>query len=323
MDTLEIIHPGSLTTVQDLGRNGYQQYGVPVSGAIDSYALRLGNLLVGNSEGLPSLEVTLFGCRLRFLADATIAITGADLSPTLDGKPVDMWNCTTVKRGGILAFSRLKSGCRAYLAVGGGISVPVVMGSAATYVRGHIGGFQGRALRAGDVIRTIRFEGSIPVARIPSGYIPNYASNKIELRVTLGPQDDYFTDNGIRTFLNSAYTVSTQADRMGYRLNGPRIQHRAGADIITDGIPLGAVQVPGDGLPIILLADRQTTGGYTKIATVISPDIPLLAQAKPGDEVAFRKVTQDEAFLALQAYEQRIQQLAKLLGPDTVRFDNV
>jgi len=310
MQLIEVLQPGAMTTVQDLGRFGYQQYGVPSSGAMDSYAYRIGNLLVGNDEATPSLEITLFGCRLRFLQDAVIAITGADLAPTLNGAIASMWQTISAKRGDTFAFSRLKSGCRTYLAVNGGIEVPQVMGSASTYIRAGIGGFHGRALRANDVLRG-NPKPALRTMSLPSEYIPSYV-NSIHLRVILGPQDDYFTPEGIHSFFNSTYTVSVQADRMGYRLDGPKIQHKGKADVISDGIPLGAVQVPGDGLPIILLADRQTTGGYTKVATVISPDISPLAQVRPGDTISFRQVTADEAFATLQEYEQRIRRVASL-----------
>jgi biotin-dependent carboxylase-like uncharacterized protein len=279
---------------------------------MDNYAFRIGNLLVGNKETAASLEITLFGCQLRMLRDTTIAVTGADLAAVINSNPVPRWQSIPVRYGDIISFPRLKNGCRAYLAITGGINVPRVMSSAATYTRANIGGFEGRAIKKGDIIRTVE---AIPVTTrvlIPPEYIPEY-SNQIKLRVILGPQDNYFSKNGIRTFLQSNYTVSAEADRMGYRLEGPRIQHQTKADIISDGIPLGAVQVPGNGLPIILLADRLTTGGYTKIATVISVDIPKLAQAKPGDKVRFQQVNEDEACLALQEYEQRIQTIRSYL----------
>ena len=312
MEAFEVIQPGPLTTIQDLGRYGYQQYGVPPSGAMDNYAFRIGNLLVGNKESAASLEITLFGCQLRVLRDTTVAVTGADLAPTLNGNPIPIWQSIPVRRSETISFPHLKSGCRAYLAVSGGIDVPKVMSSAATYTKAKIGGLEGRALRKGDTLHTA--EATYPTlgARVPPEYIPIY-SDHIEIKVILGPQEDFFTEDGIRTFLQSDYTVSTQADRMGYRLEGPRIRHRETADIISDGIPLGAVQVPGDGLPIILLADRQTTGGYTKIATAISVDIPKLAQAKPGDKVRFRQVSEDEARSALQEYEQKISTVRYLL----------
>jgi antagonist of KipI len=305
MEVFEVIQPGPLTTIQDLGRSGYQQFGVPTSGALDNYAFRVGNLLVGNAEGAASLEITLLGCQLRALRETRIAITGADLAATVNDAPAPAWESLSLKQGDVLSFPGLNTGCRAYLAVAGGIAVSKVMQSASTYTKAGIGGFGGRSLRKGDVLRANKSTTSAAVARIPSEYIPVYG-NQIALRVILGPQDDLFTEEGISTFLDSDYTVSAQADRMGYRLEGPRIQHREGADIISDGIPLGAVQVPGDGLPIILLVDRQTTGGYTKIATTISADIPRIAQAKPGDKINFQQVDEEQTVTLLKEYEQQI-----------------
>ncbi len=314
MDIFEVVQPGPLTTVQDFGRTGYQQYGVPTSGALDDYAFRLGNLLVGNDEGAASLEITLFGCQLRALRDTMIAVSGADLAPTINGSPAPAWESLWIKCGQLLSFSQLRKGCRAYLAVAGGIRVPEVMKSASTCVRAGIGGLNGRPLRKGDILRADAGVTSAKTARIPAKYIPAYG-NDLTLRVVLGPQDDCFTNEGISTFLNSEYTVSTQADRMGYRLDGPLIKHRSGADIVSDGIPLGAIQVPGDGLPIILLADRQTTGGYTKIATTISVDIPKVAQAKPGDKIRFQQVEEAQAVDLRQKYEQQIDTIKSLLHP--------
>jgi biotin-dependent carboxylase-like uncharacterized protein len=314
MDILEVVQPGPMTTVQDLGRIGYQQFGVPTSGALDDYAFRLGNLLVGNDEGAAALEITLFGCQLRALQDTLIAIAGADLAPAINGRPAPVWESLWIKRDQLLSFSQLRKGCRSYLAVAGGLNVPEVMKSASTCVRAGIGGLNGRPLRKGDILRANTGVASAKAARIPAKYIPAY-SNDLALRVILGPQDDYFTDDGISTFLNSEYTVSAQADRMGYRLEGPFIQHSSGADIVSDGIPLGAIQVPGDGLPIILLADRQTTGGYTKIANIISVDIPKVAQAKPGDRIRFQQVKGAQAVALWQKYEQQIEIIKSLLHP--------
>ena len=306
METFEVMQPGPMTTVQDLGRYGYQQYGVPPSGAIDNYSLRIGNVLVGNEETAASLEITLFGCQLRVLQDTVVAVTGADLATNVNGNPTPLFETISVSSGDIISFTHLRSGCRAYLAVAGGISVPDVMGSASTNIKSGMGGFGGRALRRGDLIRTKKCSPTKIKARVLPEYIPVYG-NTVELRVIPGPQDDYFTEEGIYTFFHSGYTVSMQADRMGYRLEGPRIQHKVIADIISDGIPLGAVQVPGNGLPIILLADRQTTGGYTKIATVISADITKLAQTKPGNGIKFRRVSEEEALTALSEYERKIK----------------
>jgi biotin-dependent carboxylase-like uncharacterized protein len=312
MEVFEVIQPGPLTTVQDLGRFGYQQYGVPTSGALDNYAFRIGNFLVGNEEWAASLEITLFGCQLRTLQDTKVAITGANLAATINGEPAPAWESFPIKSGDVLSFPRLDSGCRACLAIAGGIDVPAVMKSASTYVKAHIGGLSGRPLRQGDIVKANVSAASAAVTRLPSEYIPAYES-QITLRVILGPQDDCFTEGGIYTLLSSEYIVSTQADRMGYRLEGPRIEHREEADIISDGIPLGAVQVPGDGLPIILLADRQTTGGYTKIATVISINIPKVAQVKPGDKIKFTPVTEEQAVALLKKYEQQMEAIKSIL----------
>jgi biotin-dependent carboxylase-like uncharacterized protein len=312
MEVFEVAQPGPLTTIQDQGRYGYQQYGVPPSGAADSYASRLANILIGNDESAACLEITLLGLRLKTLVDTMIAITGADLGAVLNHDPLPQWQTVAIHSGDTVSFPRLRNGSRAYLAVAGGFAAPVVMGSAATYTRAGIGGLEGRSLRTGDHLYTSEPTHAIKERKAPDEYIPEYV-RQVELRVVLGPQDDYFTGPGIDTFLSSQYTVSTRADRMGYRLDGPRIKHRRGADIVSDGIPLGAVQVPGDGLPIILLADRQTTGGYTKIATVISVDIPKIAQAKPGDIVQFQQVSQEEAIKALDKQEQRIKALREIL----------
>ncbi|MBI4336351.1 MAG: biotin-dependent carboxyltransferase family protein [Chloroflexi bacterium] len=309
MDVLEVVEPGLLTTVQDLGRYGYQRYGVPVSGAMDPFALRAANLLVGNAEGEAGLEMTLVGPKLRFLADTVIAVAGGDLGPLLDGQPVPMWSAVQVHQGSLLSFAGVRDGMRAYVALAGGIDVPRVMGSRATYTRARIGGLEGRALKAGDRLGSL-LNGP---ARFVPRQSPELASIKYThqhiLRVVLGPQDDAFTPEGIQTFLSSKYTVTPQSDRVGYRLQGPKVQHREKADIISDGVPFGAVQIVGDGMPIILLADRGTTGGYTKIATVISADLSQLAQAAPGDEMTFKSVTPEEGHEVLRQQEALLQRI--------------
>jgi len=313
VEIFEVIHPSFLTTIQDLGRYGYQQYGVPVSGAMDNYALRVANLLVGNSEGDAALEITLPGLRLKVLEGTIIAITGADLSPNLNNNLVPMWRMMPVSCGDTISFSHLQSGCRSYLAVAGGIDVPEVLKSRSTYINCGIGGLDGRPLCSGDHLMGVKVLSEMPERILPSQYIPEYR-NQIELRVILGPQDNLFTRKGIQTFLHSEYTVSHQADRIGYRLDGPCIEHKDSTYIIPDGLPLGAVQVPGNGLPIVLLVDRPTTGGYTKIATVITTDILKLVQSKPGDRVRFRLIEEEEAYLALKQYEQSIQAIRQVLA---------
>ncbi len=296
--TFEVTEPGMLTTVQDRGRYGYQRFGVPVSGAMDEFALRAANLLVGNDEGAAGLEITVLGPGIRFAVDTWIAVTGADLSAQLDGEALPRWQAVEVHGGGVLSFHGMEEGMRAYLAVAGGIDVPVVMGSRSTLVKASLGGFEGRALKVGDVVPILPVEPgarSIPLG-LPEGYqAPAYGEHH-EIRVILGPQHGAFNEEAVAALWSSTYVISLDSDRMGYRLEGPPIEHRTGPDIVSDGNPLGAVQVPGDGVPTILLADRGTTGGYTKIATVISTDIGKLAQAVPGQSVAFKAVTIEEAY---------------------------
>ncbi len=295
---LEVMEGGMQTTVQNLGRYGYQRYGVPVAGAMDSFAFQAANALVGNSLNEAALETTIGGPTLRATESCLIAVTGADLSLRVNGRSLPSWMTVFVRRGWIIEFGEQKRGCRAYLAIAGGIDVPLIMESKSTYLRGGFGGFLGRALREGDLIpvgQTAFHLPSLAGKEFPADRIPDY-SDTPEVRVVLGPQDDYFTDEGIATFLSSEYKVSPTSDRMGYRLRGAEIAHKGQADIISDGIVLGSVQVPADKQPIVMMADRQTTGGYPKIATVISADIPLLAQCVPGaSTVTFKAITVEEA----------------------------
>ena len=311
MDVVEVVEPGVLTTVQDRGRYGYQRYGVPSSGALDEFSLRVANVLVGNDEGAAVLEVTFAGARLRFLTPTMVSVTGADLGPELNGGPVAQWEAVPVARDDVLAFGQARAGMRGYLAVAGGIDVPPVLGSRSTYTRSRLGGFDGRPLGAGDILRCGPHGNRLRGKRLPESAIPDRGRSH-ELRVVLGPQAGAFTEEGVRTFLSSTYSVTNLSDRTGYRLEGPVVQHVVGADIVSDGIPLGAVQITGDGMPIVLLADRGTTGGYTKIATVVSTDIPKLAQATPGDAVTFVSVTVDEAHRALREREHILDELKSL-----------
>ena len=311
MDVIQVVEPGILTAVQDRGRYGYQRYGVPSSGALDEYSLRVANILVGNDEGDAVLEVTFAGASLCFLEPTVVSVTGADLGPELNGAPVARWEAVPVARDDVLAFRQARAGMRGYLAVAGGIDVPRVLGSRSTYGRSRLGGVDGRPLQAGDVLRCGPPGGGLRGKKAPQEAVPDLGRGH-DLRVVLGPQNDAFTEEGIRTFLSSTYSVTNLSDRTGYRLEGPAIQHVTGADIISDGIPLGAVQVTGDGMPIVLLADRGTTGGYTKIATVVSTDIPELAQAASGDTVTFTSVTVDEAHEALRERERTLEELRGL-----------
>ena len=316
---IEIISSGLLTTVQDLGRRGYQQYGIPVCGALDPVSLRIANVLVGNSEGEAGLEITALGPTIRFTSDSVFAVVGADFRPEVDGREVRTWESVKVSAGSVLSIGAASDGLRAYMAVAGGIDVPVVMNSRSTDLKGEFGGLDGRALRDGD---------SLPVGYsphmsdwsetgLPVGISrqPTYGQ-EFQIRVVLGPQDSEFTESGVNAMLTSEYTVSVESDRMGYRLEGAEIAHRSGPDIVSDGTALGSIQVPGTGQPIILLADRGTTGGYTKIATVIGPDIGLLTQAMPGAKVRFSAVSVDEAHQLLRDQEEMLREIKSSVGLD-------
>jgi len=306
VEIIEVIEGGLHTTVQDLGRYGYQRYGVPVSGAMDSHSLRLANLLIGNPEDAAGLEITLVGPKLKFLADTAVVLGGADLRPRVDGQPFQMWRIVKIKAGSLLTFDGPQAGMRCYLAVPGGVDVPVVMGSRSTYTRSAIGGYKGRILKPGD--RLSALQGPGPLSRgckLPQALMPAFGHLHL-LRVIMGPQEDAFTPQGIASFLSSTYTVSRQSDRVGIRLEGEGIQHVKSGDIISDGAPFGAVQVPGSGQPVVLMADRGTTGGYTKIAAIITTDIGKLAQALPGDKVSFKAVTLNEAQALLAEREELV-----------------
>jgi biotin-dependent carboxylase-like uncharacterized protein len=290
---IRVVDPGAQTTVQDAGRRGQLRYGIPPSGPVDARSFTLANRLVGNPDGAAALEFTLVGPRLRAEAPCAIAVTGADAPVTVNDAPAAAWTTLMLAAGDVVRIGAARAGVRGYVAVAGGIEVPPVLGSRSTYLRGRLGGLEGRALRRDDVLRP-GAAGPVRRRAVPSGLVPDWRREPV-LRVVLGPQADRFTDDGLATFLGGTYEVLPQSDRMGARLAGPRIAHARGHDIISDGIALGAVQVPGDGQPIVLLVDRQSTGGYTKIATVCSFDIPRIGQAKPGQRVRFSAVDVAEA----------------------------
>ena len=303
MSDLVVVEPGLLTTVQDLGRFGYQRVGIPPSGPLDRAAFVVANRLVGNSDGAAGLECTLRGPELEVRRDCVVAVTGAEMGFAVNGLAAPMWTAVWLRPGDAVSFRMATEGCRTYLAIAGGLDLPPALGSRSTYLRGRLGGLEGRALQKGDGLPL--GPPALPLDRVMGRKVltprrPTHPS-EVECRVILGPQDDRFTAEGIAAFLGSPYEVTPQADRMGYRLKGPIITHVRGHDIISDGIPLGGIQVPGEGQPIVLLADRQTTGGYTKIATVISVDIGRIAQTKPGQRIRFRRVTLAEAHAALAA----------------------
>ena len=297
---LEVLRPGLSTTVQDLGRRGYERFGVTAAGAMDPFALIVANALVRNSTAAAGLEITGAGLALKATADCLIAVAGADLGLSVNGQPIPCWLSAFVRRGWPVQFSGRRSGCRAYLAVAGGISVPLVMGSLSTYLRGGFGGLGGRALQPGDFLPVGPTQADLATLagrRFPVQHLPAYGDHPT-LQVILGPQDDAFTAEGLRSLLDGQFLVTTTADRMGYRLQGSEIAHRDSADIVSDGIVMGALQVPSDRQPIVMMADRQTTGGYAKLVTVVSADLPLLAQCTPGlSAVRFRETSVGEAQL--------------------------
>jgi len=308
-EVMKIIKPGLATSVQDLGRRGYQQYGVVVSGAMDDFALQVANLLVGNSRGEAGLEIALMGPEIFMLKDTVIAVCGADLSPKLDGESISNWKSYGVEKGQILTFGKPQNGGYAYVAVAGGVKTPEVMGSKSTYVKTEMGGYKGRYLKKGDYVETGAAEYELKRLTGRSIKVTNamdyHAHNRI--RIVLGPDSQGFSEESIQHFLTSAYRITAQSDRMGYRLDGPALEGEA--DIISDAVLPGTIQVPANGKPIVLLADRQTTGGYARIASVISIDLPYVAQQRTGKELRFVEVSVKEA---QQLYVQRELLLRRL-----------
>ena len=310
--SITVLNPGLLTTVQDMGRVGYQQFGVSVSGVMDPRAAEIAHILMENPGGEAVLDCTMMGPQLQFDQATCIAITGGDLGPTLDGAPVPNYRAIAVQPGQTLRFTAPKTGCRALIAFAGGLDIPQVMGSRSTYLKAKIGGLEGRKLDKEDII----------AFRAPTAQLPNmekravadaetFTKTDVTLRVVLGPQDDAFTEAGIKTFLGETYAVTVQSDRMGCRLDGPVIEHVKDGNIISDGISFGAIQVPSEGKPIIMVADRQTVGGYTKIATVISADFSKAAQIKAGDKIRFVQVGITEAqdlYLDRKAYLRALRE---------------
>ena len=301
---LTILSPGPLSTIQDGGRFGYMSTGFSPGGAMDAYSMKLANILVGNAPGVGVVEMTMMGFSAQFDCDCVIALTGADMAPQIGGKPVELYRAVQVHPGDILSMQSAKSGMRAYLAVAGGFDLPLAMGSLSTNLKCGLGGYQGRKLQKGD---ELPLNQSITLSQIGSRQISpqNRYPDALTVRVMLGPQDDYFTDKGVATFLGSEYAVTEKSDRMGIRLDGGKIENKNGVDIISDGIATGSVQIPASGTPIIMMADRQTTGGYAKIATVISADLKKVAQARPGTRIRFAAVSESEA-VRLRREEEKL-----------------
>jgi antagonist of KipI len=305
---IEVLDGGPLTTVQDLGRFGQLRHGVPPSGPMDHRAFLLANRLAGNADGAAALECTLIGLRFRTHVQCAIAVTGADMPIAVNGAQAPRNATVIANAGDIVKIGAARSGIRGYVAFSGGIDVPLVMGSRSTYLRGGLGGLEGRALRKGD--RFALLPAPLPARTRADLHVSSGSADETEIRVVLGPQAGRFTAEGIAALLESPYEMLPQSDRMGARLRGAPIAHAHGHDIVSDGIALGSVQVAGDGQPIVLLVDRQSAGGYTKLATVCSFDIGRIAQTRPGRWLRFRAIGVDEAHRLL-ASENRVPTIAR------------
>ncbi|NWG01923.1 MAG: biotin-dependent carboxyltransferase, partial [Syntrophaceae bacterium] len=282
---------------------------------LDSFSFRVANLLVDNERNEACLEITLTGLRLKALSESVIAITGGDLSPSLNGEPIEMWSTHLLFEDDVISFKRVRSGCRAYLSIGGGFLVPTVMGSRSTYLYGKFGGLEGRPLRKEDIL--YRPDRPSPLHRLGVRFSKEWLplpEKETTLRVIPGPQDHHFKEKGFQTFCSSAYRVSPQCDRMGVRLEGPKIERRFDVEesIISEGLISGSIQVPGDGKPIIILTEL-VTGGYTKIATIITIDLPKVAQLKPGDQIRFKPISIEEAHSLLMEQEGRLKDFRESL----------
>lgn len=312
-----VVKPGWLTTVQDLGRYGYQQYGVPVSGAMDRRSCIVANRLVGNRDHDASLELTLKGPELLFQNEAVIAVTGGDLAPSVSGIGVPLWTSVLMKAGSRLTFGTRRAGARCYLAIAGGIDVPIVLGSRSTHVTSQTGGVKGRTLVQGDVLISgtpAPHQRSTIGLSVPEKLRPTF-STVVTLRIVPGPQQSSFSDQAIEVLTTNLYRLTSQSDRMGYRLEGPQLAHAGTDQWISDGTTIGALQIPPDSQPILLMADRQTTGGYPKIAVVISADLHLAGQLMPGDTVAFKMTTLPEAQAAMKVQWSELDQAIPPLPP--------
>ncbi|HSW15835.1 MAG TPA: biotin-dependent carboxyltransferase family protein [Ramlibacter sp.] len=310
MSNLKVLTPGIHTTVQDLGRPGFQNVGVPVSGPLDRIGLRLANALVGNAPGTPAFEMILQGCGFEVQADAVrVALAGCDGALDVGGsnaRTVAAGASVRLVRGDTVRVANLGASACGYLAIEGGVAVTPELGSASTYVRARMGGINGSPLKAGGSVPLLL--GSAPLRPEKMLAQPFDLALDQPIRVALGPQADFFDEAAIAAFLSNEYRVSAQSDRMGFRLDGAPIAHARGYNIVSDGIVTGSIQVPGSGLPIVLMADAQTTGGYPKIATVISADIPALARRRPGSAVRFAAVSVVEAQAIRRAQEAGLRQ---------------
>jgi len=308
LGALEIARPGLLTSVQDLGRHGHQAVGVPVAGPMDSFSHRLANQLVGNEPDAATLEVTLIGPELVAEADTTMAIAGAVFELSRDGRPVPMGETFSIRPGQRLKFGRLVQGARAYLAVAGGILTAPVLGSRATHLVCRMGGLEGRALLAGDRLPVLARPAARPPRKAVGLNLPT--AGRARLRMVAGPQDDWFPPGVMKTMASVSFRISPRSNRMGYRLEGPPLARLRDGELISEPVGMGAIQMPASGGPILLMADRQTAGGYPKIGHVISADLPLAGQLAPGDFIEFIWCSRQEAVTALIARERQLLRFA-------------
>jgi len=311
--SLEILEVNGFATIQDAGCIGWRKFGVPASGAMDWFAFRAANLLAGNAPTCPAIEIGMGGIVLRALRDCVISVTGAGYALSIYIWDFPLWSSYYVRGGWTIRLDKLDSGMWAYLAVSGGVQTPPTLGSASTYLRGPFGGFDGRRLQSGDVLNAgtpSRPLTELAARTLPESARPAYDDNPT-LDVIMGPQEKYFTDESAAKFMSHEYTVSNTSDRMGYRLEGAPLTHRLETELLSEGMTMGAIQVPSGGQPIVMMADCPTTGGYPKIGTIVSADLPLLAQCAPGkSKIRFRKTTVAKA---QRKYREMMGRLAMIV----------
>jgi len=292
--SLEIVDVNGLATIQDSGRIGWRKFGVPVSGPMDAFAFHSANNLVGNDSNCAAIEIGLGDITLRALRDCVVSVAGVGYGLSIYIWDFPLWSSYYVRAGWTIRLNKLDSGMWAYLAIAVGIQTQPILDSRSTYLRGHFGGLEGRQLQAGDMLRAgtpSRSLNYLAARTLLSDARPAYSDNPI-IDVVMGPQEKYFTNESISTFISQEYTVSNTSDRMGYRLEGAALKHRSKAELISEGMTMGAIQVPSNGQPIVMMADSPTTGGYPKIGIVASADLPLLAQCMPGrSKIRFRETT--------------------------------
>lgn len=312
--TIRVIRPGALTTVQDRGRFGWQRDGVPVSGAMDDVAFRVANWLVGNRSNEAALEATLTGPALQFAEPTAVAVTGADMDARINGHRLPPWHARRVNAGDTLTLDGARRGCRAYVAVAGGIVTDPVLGSRSTYARAKLGGHQGRVLRRDDVLRTAPVPGDTARTWRPRGVDVGWLHLRRQVaRIIAGPHLAMLSAASRRELYTCDYTLSPESDRMGLRFHGEPLRLQAPVEILSGAVAMGTVQLPPGGVPIVLMADRQTTGGYPRLGEVATVDLPVLAQLRPGDHLRFAEIPHAEAEALHLERERELARLCTFL----------